>query len=167
MNVTCTMEYNPVCGKIGLNMGKTVFQTFGNGCSACAAMKVVGYTPGECPADKTTDMCSDNKGNYMTLTEAVAFAKSSECGDRLSLNCSCPAGYVKDGDACNPSCYYSNPKCLMPSKICTKGYVCNEGTGTYWINMNLTKQGCSPACVIDVATSNASINWRCTGALPG
>jgi hypothetical protein len=159
------MEYNPVCGKIGLNMGKTVYQTFGNGCSACAAMKVVSYTPGECPVEKTTDMCSDNYGNYMTFTEAVDIAKSSECGDRLELGCSCPSGYIKDGDACNPSCYYSTPKCLMASKMCEKTYVCNIGTGTYWINMNLTKQGCSPACVVDVANQSASINWRCTGAL--
>ncbi|PIY59946.1 hypothetical protein COY95_04365 [Candidatus Woesearchaeota archaeon CG_4_10_14_0_8_um_filter_47_5] len=48
--VACTMEYAPVCGKIVLNMGDTMYQTFGNGCSACSAMKVVSYTPGECPA---------------------------------------------------------------------------------------------------------------------
>jgi len=163
-NIACTMDYNPVCGRIVLNMGKTIYQTFGNGCSACASMKVVGYTPGECPLDKTADMCSDNKGNYMTLTEALTIAKASECGDRLDLGCSCPSGYVKDGSTCNPSCYYSTPKCLMASKTCDKTYVCNEGTGTYWINMNLTKEGCSPACVVDVANQSATINWRCTGA---
>lgn len=45
----CTLEYAPVCGKTVLNVGETVYQTFGNGCSACAAMKVVSYTQGECP----------------------------------------------------------------------------------------------------------------------
>lgn len=44
----CTMEYAPVCGKIILNIENTKYQTFGNGCSACAAMKVVSYTQGEC-----------------------------------------------------------------------------------------------------------------------
>ena len=47
--VACIMEWSPVCGKIVLNMGDTVYQTFGNKCAACAAMKVVGYTQGECP----------------------------------------------------------------------------------------------------------------------
>ncbi len=46
--VACTMEYAPVCGKLLLNSGEERFETFGNACVACAAMTVVGYTPGEC-----------------------------------------------------------------------------------------------------------------------
>lgn len=34
-------------------------------------------------------------------------------------NCTCPQGYVKDGLACNPACYYSTPKCLAPSFECS------------------------------------------------
>lgn len=37
----------------------------------------------------------------------------------LSTTCTCPADYVQEGDSCNPKCYYSNPKCLMPSVQCT------------------------------------------------
>jgi hypothetical protein len=159
----CTADYNPVCGEIVLNMGKTVYQTYANGCSACAAMKVVSYVPGECPPERTTDMCSDGKGNYMTLTEAAEIARSSECGSNLIIGCNCPEGYIKDGDSCNLKCYYSTPKCLAPSIQCEKSYFCNEGSGTFWINLNLTKQGCSPACVINVETKKAEINWRCTG----
>ena len=44
-------------------------------------------------------------------------------------------------------------------------YVCNEYTGTYWIDLDIEKEGCNPACVVDVETREASINWRCTGAL--
>ena len=161
----CTADYNPVCGEIGLNMGKTVYQTFSNGCSACAAMKVVSYTPGECPKEKTTDMCGDNKGDYLTLTEAIDAAKSSECGNDIVIDCSCPQGYRKEGEICNPECYYSSPKCLAPSTQCEKSYFCNAGTGTYWINMNITKQGCNPACVINVENKSAEINWRCTGLI--
>jgi putative hemolysin len=40
-------------------------------------------------------------------------------------SCTCPQGYVKEGDACNPKCYYSNPKCLMPSIQCSA----QENTG--------------------------------------
>jgi hypothetical protein len=161
----CTMDYNPVCGEFLLNTGKTAYQTFGNGCSACAALKVVSYTPGECPPEKTTDICTDAKGNLMTLTEAKNIAISSECDKNLITDCTCPEGYRKDGDSCNPECYYSMPKCLAPSMQCEKTYFCNEGTGTYWINLNLTKEGCNPACVINLETKEAEINWRCTGLI--
>jgi len=44
-------------------------------------------------------------------------------------------------------------------------YVCNENTGTYWIDLNIEKQGCSPACVINITTREGVINWRCTGLI--
>jgi hypothetical protein len=40
---------------------------------------------------------------------------------------------------------------------------CNEGTGTYWIDLTTEKAGCNPACVIDVEAKTAEINWMCTG----
>ena len=43
--------------------------------------------------------------------------------------------------------------------------MCNEVTGTWWIDLTLEKSGCSPACVINVETEKAEINWRCTGLL--
>ena len=45
-------------------------------------------------------------------------------------------------------------------------YICNEITGTWWIDLDIEKAGCSPACVINVETKTAEINWRCTGLLP-
>lgn len=33
-------------------------------------------------------------------------------------NCTCPQGYIQEADACNPACYYSTPKCLIPSIHC-------------------------------------------------
>jgi hypothetical protein len=42
----------------------------------------------------------------------------------------------------------------------------NDWTGTWWIDMDVEKEGCAPACVVDVKTREAEINWRCTGALP-
>ncbi|MFH1134331.1 MAG: hypothetical protein V1735_07645 [Nanoarchaeota archaeon] len=159
----CTLEYAPVCGKIVLNTGKSIYQTFGNGCSACATMKVVSYSPGDCPAAKIVEFCADLNGNYLTLDDAKAIAKASECSDKIITECRCTSGYRKEGDACNPECYYATPRCLAPSVQCEKTFVCNEGTGTYWINLNLTMQGCSPACVINLASNAAEINWRCTG----
>ena len=42
---------------------------------------------------------------------------------------------------------------------------CNEITGTWWIDLDIVQEGCSPACVINVITKQAEINWRCTGLL--
>ena len=42
-------------------------------------------------------------------------------------------------------------------------HFCNEGTNTWWIDVNLKKEGCNPACVINTETKQAEINWRCTG----
>jgi hypothetical protein len=35
-----------------------------------------------------------------------------------SNNCTCPENYIKEGDVCTPRCYYSEPRCLMPSIQC-------------------------------------------------
>jgi hypothetical protein len=43
---------------------------------------------------------------------------------------------------------------------------CNENTGTWWIELDIDKPGCNPACVIDVSDRTAEINWRCTGLVP-
>ncbi len=32
--------------------------------------------------------------------------------------CTCPTGYVQEGNACTPRCYYSEPRCLAPSILC-------------------------------------------------
>jgi len=40
--------------------------------------------------------------------------------------------------------------------------ICNQDTGTWWIDLDIKKEGCDPVCVIDVITKEASINWRCT-----
>ncbi|NQU96882.1 MAG: hypothetical protein HQ548_04475, partial [Chloroflexi bacterium] len=43
----------------------------------------------------------------------------------------------------------------------------NKFTGTWWIDVDAEKEFCpSPACVVNVATNQAEINWRCMGALP-
>lgn len=44
-------------------------------------------------------------------------------------------------------------------------YLCNEDTGTWWIDLDIEKENCNPACVINVVTKEASINWRCMGVI--
>jgi len=42
----------------------------------------------------------------------------------------------------------------------------NPSTKTWWIDLDIEKEGCSPACVVYVATGRTEINWRCTGLMP-
>lgn len=44
-------------------------------------------------------------------------------------------------------------------------YVCNQDTGTYWIDLDIEREGCNPACVVNIETREAEINWRCTGLI--
>ncbi len=40
----------------------------------------------------------------------------------------------------------------------------NESTKTWWIDLDIDKPGCNPACVVSEDES-AEINWRCTGLI--
>ena len=44
-------------------------------------------------------------------------------------------------------------------------FICNKITGTYWIDLNLEKKNCNPACVISIENRTAEINWRCMGLI--
>jgi len=43
----------------------------------------------------------------------------------------------------------------------------NENSKTWWFdaNLNATRPGCNPACVVDAVAKTAEINWRCTGLI--
>ena len=43
----------------------------------------------------------------------------------------------------------------------------NRNTQTWWFdaNLNATRPGCNPACVVSEVTKTAEINWRCTGLI--
>ena len=71
--------------------------------------------------------------NGMSYNEALEIASSSICAEQ---------GTILNTKQCNPS-----------------------GTGYWWLDFTPTspKSGCNPACVVDVATKKAEINWRCTG----
>lgn len=42
------------------------------------------------------------------------------CPGEGTSSCSCPEWYRQDGESCTPECYYSTPKCLAPSIMCSK-----------------------------------------------
>ena len=41
----------------------------------------------------------------------------------------------------------------------------NPNSDTWWIDLAVDRPNCSPACVVDVNTKTAEVNWRCTGAV--
>ena len=51
--------------------------------------------------------------------------------------------------------------------IVQEGNMCNDFTGTVWFDMkmNVPKEGCNPACVVNIESRAAEINWRCTGLI--
>ena len=47
----------------------------------------------------------------------------------------------------------------------TNNTMYNNYTRTWWIDLDINKTGCSPACVVYEANKTAEINWRCTGLI--
>ncbi|MCL5108641.1 MAG: hypothetical protein M1401_07230 [Chloroflexi bacterium] len=39
----------------------------------------------------------------------------------------------------------------------------NDYTKTWWIDLDVKKEGCAPACVVWAETGQSEVNWRCTG----
>lgn len=58
----------------------------------------------------------------------------------------------------------SSSECTQ-NRTLTDRHSCNAGTGTWWIDININKTGCNPACVVNIDNKTAEINWRCTGLL--
>jgi hypothetical protein len=56
--------------------------------------------------------------------------------------------------------------CIKGGEALSAGYY-NENSKTWWFdaNLNATRPGCSPACVVSEETKNVEINWRCTGLI--
>jgi putative hemolysin len=68
-------------------------------------------------ADGQKGICTLKDG---TTCDEWAYFRGECPASNSASDCICPKGYVKEGDACNPECYYNTPKCLMPSVQCTK-----------------------------------------------
>lgn len=54
--------------------------------------------------------------------------------------------------------------CIKGGEVLSVG-IYNENSKTWWYraNLNATREGCNPACVVSEKTKTAEINWRCTG----
>ena len=85
------------------------------------------------------------KQEYIETPEVSDEYCSSLTGQTMSLKDAIEIGKTSCGD------------------VLEEDHLCNYNTGTWWIETSLEKEGCSPACVINVETSETEINWRCTG----
>lgn len=58
--------------------------------------------------------------------------------------------------------------CIKGGGALKGGGTYNSNSKTWWFdaNLNATREGCNPTCVVSAETKQAEINWRCTGAIP-
>lgn len=56
----------------------------------------------------------------------------------------------------------SSSDCVLDGGL-TEERSCNEISHTWWIELDIEKENCNPACVVNAETGKAEINWRCTG----
>jgi hypothetical protein len=74
--------------------------------------------------------------------------------------CKCPENYVQEGDACNPQCYYSTPRCLMPSIQCGEIKSCESDSDC------VGAECCHPTSCINKAYKGVC-NLVCTAVCEG
>lgn len=75
------------------------------------ALLIVGRGPVQKACTMEALQCPD--GSY------VGRNSSNDCRFDPCPGCSCPQGYMQDGATCNLPCYYSTPRCLAPSLLCS------------------------------------------------
>ena len=57
-----------------------------------------------------------------------------------------------------------NSVCTEQANL-TENSMYNAATATWWIDLDIDKPGCAPACVVYESSGTADINWRCTGLI--
>lgn len=59
--------------------------------------------------------------------------------------------------------------CMNEGTLNRTDATCNENSGTWWIGLTPTvvREGCLPACVVNVNSGMAEVNYRCTGLNTG
>lgn len=121
--------------------------------------------------DEDTWICDEQKGEWVKHGNPSAPKPGTPCGNTPTSKLE----QVEESSVCDDgqgnSMEYSRAK-EIASQLCKDGtlkdfYYCNNVTGTWWIDFNpdIAKEGCNPACVVNVKTKEAEINWRCTGLI--
>ncbi|ODS39279.1 MAG: hypothetical protein A7316_05940 [Candidatus Altiarchaeales archaeon WOR_SM1_86-2] len=138
-------------------------------------------TGGECFCSAPDSCkCVNGKCEGVFEEEIESFEECVEAGhpvmESYPPRCAVPGGPTFTEDNCQYKkgedifiLTISDAKSIAKKSECgdrlKETYVCNDDTGTYWIDLDMEKEGCNPACVVNVETREAKINWRCTGVL--
>ena len=108
---------------------------------------------------------SKNEGEISTTCEYRDCYDAEKYGfDCVCVNHTCTWAE----EECGGMAWHTAKKIAQKSECAERGslkseHQCNPVTKTWWIELDLQQDGCSPACVVDAETGEASINWRCTG----
>ena len=77
----------------------------------------VDQCPFQCVICPPCEVCSSISCQTEAFCTRIGFNRSWWESVRPKT-CHCPEGYVQEGNVCTPNCYYSTPRCLMPSIQC-------------------------------------------------
>lgn len=123
----------------------------------------------DCPSDSSRPGSDRDEHGCIGSAGYVWCEASQKCLRPWEESCPSDVQCTKEGT--DHSLSLSDAKVIAEDSTCVhegdldEKAICNEVTGTWWIDLDIEKEGCSPACVIDVETMQADINWRCTGLL--
>lgn len=88
-------------------------------------------------------LCSTGENINNSLSEESAYGKEMSLEEALII--------AQDSDCVNEG-------------TLKEDYFYNSNSRTWWIGLNVVKEGCNPACVV-FENKSVEINWRCTGLL--
>lgn len=133
--------------------------------------------------------CEENSGNWLEEYSECEYTNEDWCKTVKGTFMPCESACRHDSETemctmqCVPVCMF-NPKkensssvtleeardlamngpCVKEGSLKEGGYY-NPNSKTWWIDMDIEKDGCYPACVVSEETGDSEINWRCTGLI--
>lgn len=162
-----SISFGPTPGEDGaflarLVNGKWTLDYEGNGSIDCVKIRALGY-----PQDVLEGFCDA----AVACTQEAKICPDGSAVSRTGPNCEfapCP------GEGESAAALLSEAEArVIAEKSCIKGGEAlsagsyNKITKTWWFdaNLNATREGCNPACVVSEEAKIAEINWRCTGLI--
>jgi len=115
--------------------------------------------PSLCVVCPPCEACSSISCQTEEFCKSIGFDRSWWESVHPKSICKCPAGYVQEGDVCNPVCYYSIPKCLMPSIMCSTS--CESDSDC------VGTECCHPTSCINKAYKEDCSNIGCSAVCEG
>ncbi len=119
--------------------------------------------PSECVHVSLAPDCSD----VFCTEECAPGTMDCGCGECACIDGECRVNWTPADDCSCNGMSFSRAKEISESECgeTEETAICNPTTKTWWLDLDLEKEGCNPACVVHTDTEEAEINWRCTGLL--